>query len=403
MIDTDSPSPKWGSSTKLLVGLTAIVLIGLSVWRFTFLMVPLTVAVMLAYLLHPIITFIVRRLRWPRSLVTGLLYLLLLLLVLSLATGLGIYLITQIASFNVNLQQIIVDLPQRINALTHSQYQIWGFTLDLNRFDLSGLYQRIADAIQPALEQAGSLIGNAASSTAEFLGWVLFVLLISFYLANEMPSLPGIVEGFAAGPGYGHDVKRLMHDTQRIWDAFLRGQLILALTVGIVNGVGLFILNVNYALILGMMSGFLIFIPYVGPLVTALVAAGIALFQAGNWFGIQPVPYAITVLVWFAITQQMADYVLSPRIIGEHLELHPAIILVGAIMGASLGGFVGLLLAAPVLATLKLFGRYAWHKLLDLPPFPVEPEVQPKGHRGFDLPTRLARLLHRTAAPAKRD
>ena len=402
MTETDSPSPRWGSSTKLLIGLTAIVLIGLTVWRFTFLVIPLTASAMLAYLLHPVITFLVHKLRWPRGLVTGLLYVLLLLIVIALATGLGIYIVTQISSFNVNLQQIVLDLPKRIVDLTHSQFQIFGFLVDLNRFDLTGLYQRIADAIQPALAEAGSLVGGAASSTAEFFGWLLFVLLISFYMANEMPNLPGIVQNFAAGPGFEHDAKRLMHQTQRIWDAFLRGQLILALTVGILNGVGLFVLNVRYAFTIGAMSGLLIFVPYVGPLITTLVAAGVALFQTGNWFGIQPIPYAITVVVWFFITQQFADYVLSPRIIGEHLELHPAIILIGAIMGASLGGFVGLLLAAPVLASLKLYGRYAWHKLLDLPPFPAE-EEKPLAHKGrFDLKGWLGRFSGRTAAPAER-
>lgn len=401
MTDFDSPSPRWGNSTKLVVSLTAVVLIGLTLWRFTFLVIPLTGAAMLAYLMHPVITFVVRHLRWPRSLVTGLTYVLLLLIVISLATGLGIYIISQIASFNVNLQQIVLELPQRITELTHSQYQIFGFTIDLNRLDLTDLYQRIADAVQPALAEAGTVVGGAASSTAEFLGWLLFVLLISFYLANEMPSLPGIVENFASGPGYEQDVRRLMHETQRVWDAFLRGQLILALTVGIVNGLGMAILNVRYAFIIGLMSGLFIFVPYVGPLLTTSIAAGIALFQAGNWFGIPPIPYAIVVIVWFAITQQVADYVLSPRIIGEHLELHPAVILIGAIMGASLGGFVGLLLAAPVLASLKLYGRYAWRKLLDLPPFPTAEEVPAEHKPMFDLRIIMMRFTKGTPPAIK--
>ncbi len=403
MTDFDpTSSPRWGPSTKMVVGLTTVVLIGLAIWRFTFLVVPLTGAAMLAYLLHPVITFIVGRLRWPRSLVTGLLYLLLLLIVLAFITGVGIYLVTQIVSFNVNLQQIVVDLPQRITDLTHSQYQIFGYTIDLNRLDLTGLYQRIADAVQPALAETGAVLGNAASGTAEFLGWLVFVLLISFYLANEMPHLPNVVENFAAGPGYEHDVRRLMHDTQRIWDAFLRGQLILALSVAVINAIGMSILNVQYALIIGLLSGLLIFVPYVGPLIVTTVAASIALFQAGNWFGIPPIPYAITVVVWFTITQQVADYVLSPRIIGEHLELHPAIILIGAIMGASLGGFVGLLLAAPVLATMKLYGRYAWRKLLDLPPFPAADEKAPEHKPLFDIRHLIARLYGDKTAVAKR-
>lgn len=397
-----SSSPRWSNSTKLVVSLTAIVLIGLALWKFTFLLIPLTGSVMLAYLLHPIITFVVHRWRWPRGLVTGLIYVLLLLVVISLATGLGIYIITQIASFNVNLQEIVTDLPTRVTQLVHSQYSLFGYTIDLNQFDLTPVYQKVVDAVQPALAEAGTWLGGAASSTAEFLGWLLFVLLISFYVANEMPNLPGMVESFAAGPGYETDVRRLMHETQRVWDAFLRGQLILALTVGIVNGLGMAILNVHYAYIIGLMSGLFIFVPYVGPVLTVSIAAGIALFQAGNWFGIPPIPYAIVVVVWFTITQQIADYVLSPRIIGEHLELHPAVILIGAIMGASLGGFVGLLLAAPVLASLKLYGRYAWRKMLDLPPFPTEEEAKVEHKPMIDVGAWLARFGIRKPVEDKR-
>jgi len=320
------------------------------------------------------------------------------LLVIGLITGVGIYIVTQFASFSVNLQEIILDLPKRIDELTHSQYELFGFTIDLNQFDLTGLYERLAEAVQPVLAEAGTMLGGAASSTAEFFGWLLFVLLISVYLANEMPRLPGLVQDFAADPGYEHDVKKLMHETQKIWDAFLRGQLILALTVSILNWIGLTILNVNYAFIIGMLSGFLIFIPYVGPVGVTAVAAGIALFQPTNWFGIPPIPFAITVVVWFAITQQFADYVLTPRIIGEHLELHPAIILIGTIMGASLGGFVGLLLAAPVLATLKLLGRYAWRKLLDLAPFPPEAEKQHEQKPLVDFKAWLARFKKPSSA-----
>lgn len=401
MTETETSSPRWGASTKLIVGLTIVVLIGLIVWRFEFLVIPLTGSAMLAYLMNPIITFLSPRLKWPRGLVTGLLYLILLLLVIALITGVGIYIASQLASFSNNLQDVIIALPRRIDELTHGQYQIFNFTLDLNQFDLPGFYERLAEAVRPMLADAGTMVGGAASSTAEFFGWLLLVLLISVYLASELPHLPGIVQDFAAGPGYAQDVTRLMHETQKIWDAFLRGQLILAVTVSILNWVGLTVLNVNYAFIIGMLSGFLIFIPYVGPVGVTAVAAAIALFQPSNWFGIPPIPFAITVIVWFTITQQFADYVLTPRIIGEHLELHPAVILIGTIMGASLGGFVGLLLAAPVLATLKLLGRYAWRKLLDLSPFPPEAEKPPAPTPMFDFKSLLARFRQRPPPAAK--
>jgi hypothetical protein len=78
--------------------------------------------------------------------------------------------------------------------------------------------------------------------------------------------------------------------------------------------------------------------------------------------------------------------------------LHPAVILVGTLMGASLGGFVGLLLAAPVLATLKLLGRYAWHKMLDMPPFDDDDD-KPEHKASFDIMTLLSKLVIKVRRP----
>jgi len=400
MMESETSSPRWSSMTKLVVALIAIVLVGLTASRFQFLVIPLISAAMIAYLLHPIITFIASRFKWPRALVSGLLYVLIILLVLGLATGLGIYIVTQIASLNDVIQQIILGLPQRLDELIHSQYLVFGFTIDLNKFDFTNVYSQIVNAIQPAISQVGTQIGGAASSTAEFLGWMFFILLISFYIVNDMPNMSGRIQRFAADPGYQWDVRRLLHETQKIWNAFLRGQLTLALTNSALNWIGLTILGVRYSFIIGGLSGFFIFIPYVGPLTVTAVAAGVALFQPGNWLGLDPLPYAGVVILWLFLTQQFGDYVLSPRIIGQHLELNPAIILVGALMGASLGGFVGLLLSAPILATLKLLGLYAWRKMFDQPPFDDEDEQ--KEHKSFfsNLRTWLARLQLGRRQPA---
>ncbi len=402
MTEIGLPSPRWGASTKLVVALTAVVLVGLTLWRVQFLIAPMVSSVMIAYLLHPVITFVSGRLKWPRALVAALLFLVLLVAILASATGLGIYLYSQISNLNVDVQQIVAELPKRIDELTHSHYTIGGFTIDLSRFDFTEIYSQIAEAVQPALAEAGAIARDTASGAAEFFGWMIFVLLISFYIVKDMPSLPAKVEQFAADPGYSHDVRRLLHETQRIWDAFLRGQLILAIVVAVANAIGLMILDVDYAIVIGLLSGILIFIPYIGPTAIAIIGAGVALFQPGNWFGIPPIPYALIVFAWFVIVQQFADYVLTPRIIGEHLHLHPALIVIGAIMGAGIGGFIGLLLAAPLLATCILVGRYAWRKMLDLPPFPDE--AQPHDSQPalsgpkFDLRALLNRFK---SSPAK--
>jgi predicted PurR-regulated permease PerM len=90
--------------------------------------------------------------------------------------------------------------------------------------------------------------------------------------------------------------------------------------------------------------------------------------------------HAIVVVITVIVLDQAIDYVLLPRIMGSSLNLHPVIIIVGAIVGASLAGVIGLLLSAPAMATLILLSRYAYRKLVDLSPWdpPIDATPRPR-------------------------
>ncbi len=373
-------SPQWNATTKLIIALTAVAVVGLVLWRFQILVAPLVTAGMVAYLLDPLITLLSGRLKWPRTAAAALIYLVLVILLLASATGLGFYAAGQIANLNLNVQQIIEGLPERIDEVTHSNVALFGYTFDLSQFDFTPIYDQIVASLRPVLSQAGAYVGGAVSGAAELFGWALFVLVISFYMVKDMPGLGSAIDRYATDPGYQHDVARLTQEFKQIWNAFLRGQAILGLTIGGIVWIGLTILGVRFAFGLALLSGIVEFLPIIGPILAGAVAVGVALFQDANWFNLSPLAYALLVLAFFLVIQQFENNFFAPRIMGEHLNLHPIVIMVGAIMGASVGGILGLLLAAPVLATLKLVGRYAWRKMLDLPPFsdePPKPEHKP--------------------------
>ncbi|MEK7278323.1 MAG: AI-2E family transporter [Chloroflexota bacterium] len=373
-------SPRWNATTKLIIALTAVAVVGLVLWRFQILVAPLVTAGMVAYLLDPLITFLSGKFKWPRTAAAALIYLVLVILLLTSATGLGFYAAGQIANLNLNVQQIIEGLPERIDEVTHSNVVILGYTLDLSQFDFRPIYEQIVASLRPIISQAGAYVGGAVSGAAELLGWALFVLVISFYIVKDMPGLGSAIDRYATDPGYQQDAARLTQEFKQIWNAFLRGQAILGITICVIVWIGLTILGVRFAFGLALLSGIVEFLPIIGPIIAGAVAVGVALFQDANWFNLSPLAYALLVLAFFLVIQQFENNFFAPRIMGEHLNLHPIIIMVGAIMGASVGGILGLLLAAPVLATLKLVGRYAWRKMLDLPPFsdePPKPEPKP--------------------------
>jgi predicted PurR-regulated permease PerM len=168
-----------------------------------------------------------------------------------------------------------------------------------------------------------------------------------------------------------------MREFGKIWSAYLRGQIILGLVIGILVGVSLAILGVQNALALGLLSGLLEFVPVIGPVIGAGVAVVVAFFQPANYLGLGSLEYALLVLGVMIIIQQLENNILVPRIVGEALDLHPLLVIIGVFMGGSLAGILGAILAAPVLATIKLLGVYAWRKMFDLPPFPViDPEEE---------------------------
>ena len=142
--------------------------------------------------------------------------------------------------------------------------------------------------------------------------------------------------------------------------------------------------------VLGLIGGILQFIPIVGPLIYGSTAVAIVLFQPGAWFGLSPQVHALVVLGNVIVLQEISDNILVPRILGSSLHLHPVAILVFALIAANLAGLVGLLLSAPTLATLRLFGHYIYCKMFDLDPWPDPPPIpRPSAERAW---VRWARL-----------
>jgi len=136
-------------------------------------------------------------------------------------------------------------------------------------------------------------------------------------------------------------------------------------------GIVMSALGLQYSLVIAVAAGLAEFIPILGPLANGVTAVLIGVFQPSNWFGLSPPAYGAVIALAAIILQQLEAYVLVPRIIAYHLRLHPVLVIVGALVGASLWGIPGLLLAAPILATLRRIGGYLYAKMFDIPPWPI--------------------------------
>ena len=245
--------------------------------------------------------------------------------------------------------------------------EIGPFSFDLSRLELESLWTQLLNIVQPLLSQMGSIIGSLASGIGNTVLWLVFTLLISYFILAESNAAQASLINFQI-PKYQVDITKLGQQMGHIWNAFLRGQLVVILITIAYYSVLLSILGVRYFFLLAILAGLARLVPYVGTAVAWTTYGLIALFQA-NHFGMQPFPFALLVVGCAWVSDLLLDNFMVPRVMSDALEIHPAAVLVMVIVSASLFGVLGMLLAAPVLASLKLVLTYITRKLSDQDPW----------------------------------
>jgi predicted PurR-regulated permease PerM len=373
---THTSSPSWGTNTKLVVALTIVVIVGALLVRFQFIITPLLIAFVLAYLFYPVASFIQRKLRFSWNAAVAVIYGLVLVILIALLTVGGVGLVQQVQSVVTIVQDGVTALPDLIEQFAGEVYQFGPFKIDFRSIDLDSVSRQLLGMIQPLLSRTGSLLSTVAGGAANFLGLTLFVIIVSYFVLAESGGLRDRIITVEV-PGYSEDLERLSRELGRIWNAFLRGQIIIFLLAVVVYSILLSVLGVRYALGLAFLAGLARFVPYVGPAINWLVLVIVAYFQTFKLFDLPPLYYALLVLLLALIVDQIFDNIVSPRILSDALKVHPAAVLVAAIIAATLLGLLGVVIAAPMLATVALLWRYTLRKMLDVDPWPEEEPRQP--------------------------
>ncbi len=402
MENTSKPSsPGWGTNTKLVIALTIVVIIGALLVKFQFIITPLVMAFLLSYLFHPVADFLQRKLRFSWNASVGVIFLIIIILLLGLLTLGGVGLVQQVQSLVIIVQDALLTLPQLIDDISGRVIQFGPFKLDFSALDLNDLSQQVLGMVQPLLSRTGTLLGTVAGSAANFLGWTLFVILVSYFTLIESKGLRDRILTVEI-PGYNHDLARLSRELGRIWNAFLRGQIIIFFLAVIVYSIVLSVLGVHYAISLAFLAGLARFVPYVGPAVNWALLVIVAYFQEYSLFGLPDLTYTLIVLVIALVIDQVFDNIINPRIMSNALKVHPAAVLVAAIIAANLFGILGVVVAAPILATAALLWNYIMRKMLDLDPFPEKEVTQPPPPPGSRIMVAIRRFLRDRKLPAKK-
>ena len=362
------PSPHWGWTTKLIVGLTVVAVAGWLVLKFQNFIGPLLMVFILAYVFYPLAKTLTRWLKISWRLAVTLIYAVVVIVILGLLSLGGLALVNQLQSLINILQNVLITLPKFLQDLPQQVIDFGPIHISLAQIDLNSVSNQVLSSVQPLLGQVGNLLGIIATSAASVLGWLVFILLVSYFILAES-------EGMAAGvfaihiPGYDADVKRMITELSAIWNAFLRGQLILITLTFIAYSILLGGFGLPFYFGLAAIASLGRFIPYIGPLIMWITYGLVAYFEGSPPLGLNPLIFAIIVVGSAMILDSIFDNIVSPRIMAQALKIHPAAVLVAALIGAGVVGLIGILLAAPVLATVKLIFTYIYRKMLDLDPW----------------------------------
>jgi predicted PurR-regulated permease PerM len=384
MTESEKPtSPHWSNSTKLIATLLIVAGVIALLIRFQFMLAPLIFAFILAYLLQPASAWIHRKLNIPWKMGVNLIYLIFVIIIIGLLIWGGLALLDQIQKLIVFLQNTSSTLPTIIQDFLQHPIVIGKTVIDLTKIDLLPAAQQILNTVQPLLGDIARIVGNLAAGAANVVIWILFAILISYFILHEAAGRSEALFRLDL-PRYQQDIDRIGQEIGSIWNIFLRRQVLIFLLTILIYSVFLGLMGIRYFFGLALMAGLARFVPYIGPWVTWITYGFVANFQGTTIFGISPLGYVVGIIAAAIVIDYVIDMFIQPRLMGDALKLHPGAVMVGALIGLNLFGVIGLILASPLLATLKLFFDYSRQKIQDEDPWEhIQPLPKTRPERRF--------------------
>lgn len=227
--------------------------------------------------------------------------------------------------------------------------------IDPNLFELSQLRDRLLAYAREISDLASGLLESLRASSTIVFTWIanlVLVPVVTFYLLRDWDLLVARVRELLPRR-IEPTVSKLAREADEVIGAFLRGQFIVMMALGIMYSVGLAIIGLDFSLLVGMLAGLVSFVPYLGLIVGILAASIAALLQFHSFLSLIPV------LIVFGIGQFISDFFLTPKLVGDRIGLHPVAVMFAVLAGGHLFGFLGILLALPAAAVIMVLLNHA--------------------------------------------
>ncbi|MCB1246522.1 MAG: AI-2E family transporter [Acidimicrobiia bacterium] len=378
------PSPPWSDMAKLTVVIMGFTLIVIGVYLTRHVLGVAALAALIAFLVAPLIRFGHRKLHLPRGLALVIAY----LLVFIGTILFGYLVISSIVESIIELDPIGLVNDARLWLLDsideNNIWHVFGLQIDMSSvmnqltrpvddgsasgvIDFEELYNLLSPFLSSFRTVAGFIVASITSA--------IVTVLIAMYLNADSERFHATsIKNFPSG--YERDAWIMFRKQKRVWTGYLYGQLVNSLITGTLVFIVLWAVGLPGAFLFGMIMVVLNMIPTFGPILAAIPGVLAALLSGSTrWPDLENYWFALLIAGIYLVVVQAQANIIAPKVMGTAVQLRPAIVLVGLLVGFQVGGLLGSLLAVPVIASIRDVAVYLWAKLLDKDPFPDERPV----------------------------
>ena len=349
-------------SLKVVTILSAVVLAGIVAagvgWFLNILapvLTPFLVAAFLAYLGDPLADKLEAR-KCSRTVSVIIVF-----FVLTLAIFVGIILV--IPSIEGQVSSLAAKLPAYKEQMLNSWLPFVADKLgvDVNTIGAEQIKQLLSaesNSLQKVITKIASSVFGSGAAIVSIVGNLVLIPVVTFYLLRDWDDIVAKVHVLLPR-NVEPTTLRLVNESDTVLGAFIRGQIMVMLCLSIIYSVGLGIVGLDLALLIGVIAGLVSFVPYLGFIIGIVLAGFASLLQFGD------VTHLVYVVIVFGIGQAAEGMVLTPMLVGDKIGLHPVAVIFAVLAGGQLFGFVGVLIALPVAAVIMVLLRYGYQKYLE--------------------------------------
>ena len=347
--------PTWPPTRGILRIILIILAVAVTLWllvKLTGVILLLVLSIFFAYFVSPLVEFLSRAVRIqgrqlaiPRTLAIALAYVIIAAVTVGgiyfLAPGLG----SQFPEFTEQARSYWSSVGEKMQGLLtyFRARRMPGPLLDAINGAIPGVIERVSQTVSSIL--AGMVAWLA------YIPWLIIIPVLSFFLLKDVDFFRRSALQMLPRGRWRWRGDEFFQDVNSTLAAYIRAQLTACLFIGVVCAIGFTLLGLPSPLVLGVIAGVFEFVPLVGPLMIAVVAAILAILHAGPFS-------ALMVILFLVVLRIVQDYVVYPRLIGQGIHLHPLAVIIALLAGAELGGVAGIFLAIPVVAILTVSYRH---------------------------------------------